>query len=80
MNKKHYSLIIVLILLLTFFYIGFTFGSYVTIKAVASVAGNFMDEQMIKEAIFKYNNHIAECYKPLNVSGLSNEILLNSSA
>jgi len=44
------------------FYAGFTFGGYVTIKAVASMAKGFLDEDMIAAAIFQYKNHISQCY------------------
>jgi hypothetical protein len=44
------------------FYAGFTFGGYVTIKAVASMARGFLDEDMVSAAIFQYKNHISQCY------------------
>ena len=59
MNKLIVISIIVFIIGL---FIGFNLGSYVTIKAVASVAGGFVDEEMIQKAIYQYNNHIGNCF------------------
>jgi len=47
--------------------IGFYFGSMFVVHAVASIAGGFIDEEKVYQALFQYNNHINECY-PANFS------------
>ena len=66
MNK---IIIVALICLVIGFLIGFQLGAYVTIKSVARVAGGFVDEEMVKEAIYMYENHIKGCFPSyLNIS------------
>ena len=53
----------IIILLITFF-AGFIVGGYVTIKAVASVASGFIDEEMVTKAIYQYRNDIGGSFPP----------------
>ena len=49
--------------------IGFYFGVETTIKSVAEIASRFVDidENLIKQAIYQYNNNIGNCF-PKNIS------------
>lgn len=68
MDDKYIIIIICIIALVLGIFIGYASGTYFTIKAVAEVGRNFMDEEIITEAIFRYKNHISGCYAPLNAS------------
>ena len=47
--------------------IGYAFGTYTTIKAVAWVGKGFVDEGMIRQAIYMYENNIGNCF-PSNLT------------
>jgi len=70
-TNKEYILILILLLIIGLL-IGFAAGTYVTVKATVVVARTFIndekvreavDENLIKEAIFKYKNNIGGCLK-----------------
>jgi len=66
MNKK--LLAICLIVFIVGCFIGFVFGGYVTVKAVAHLASGFVDEDLVRQAIYQYKNNIGLCYPSLNIS------------
>ena len=70
-NKYIFILIFVIFISLL---IGYTLGTIITIKAIASIAIRFVDidENLIKEAIFHYENRIADCFPKQNASIYSN--------
>ena len=47
--------------------LGFILGSAVIIEIVSEIAQGFIDEELVKQAIFQYKNHIANCYPPLEL-------------
>lgn len=49
------------------FAIGFILGSAVITKIVSEIARGFIDEELVKQAIFQYKNHIGTCYPPLEL-------------
>ena len=68
MNILYKKLISVgIICLLIGLMIGFYAGSYVTIKAVASIGVGFLDPVLIEKAINQYESNIKSCY-PMNLS------------
>lgn len=65
--KKHYKLIVLLVLLVLFvFIIGYLLGSYVTIKAVVKIAQGFVDIDytLVQQAIYQYQNNLGVCFPP----------------
>ncbi len=46
---------------------GMAIGSYTTIKAVARVASSFVDEALVREAVYSYQNYIGTCF-PSNLT------------
>ena len=73
-SRKDYKIIIIFIILALLLgsMLGFAAGSYTTIKAVAGIGGSFIDEDLIKQAIFQYQNNIGACFPAKN---LTDEIL-----
>ena len=59
--------VIILIVLFIGLYIGSSIGSYLTIKAVARIGVGFIDEGLIKQAIYQYEHYIHDCF-PANWS------------
>lgn len=59
------NVIILLVLMIFIFLIGFFIGGYVTTKAVVSVASNFIDidYSAVNAALYQYKNNINHCYK-----------------
>lgn len=62
-KNLNYKIVSALILFFLFsFFMGFEFGTYITIKSVAKVASGFMDKGIVEQAIFHYKNNIGECF------------------
>lgn len=55
-------IVVVSIIILIAFTIGFMIGSYATIKAVAEVAKGFVDKDVIEMALNQYSEKIKTCY------------------
>jgi len=53
---------IVLIAFILGFVIGFNSAAYVTIKAVAKIGSGFIDEGMVRQALYQYQNNIGLCF------------------
>ncbi len=71
MHRKSYTdryrsnevyLAIILGCLIAAFLIGYSIGTYTTIKVIADIASGFLSEDLIKAAIFQYKNNIGQCY------------------
>lgn len=60
-------IVIICIIVIAAFWLGSMFGTYVTIKAVADVAKGFMDESMIRDALYLYRDNIGACF-PSNLT------------
>ena len=63
------NLIALISIILIALLIGYMFGSYVTIKAVAEIARGFVDEDVINMALNQYSKEIKTCY-PLEENAL----------
>lgn len=53
------------------FFVGYLIGAFFTIKAVVYVASGFIeiDYDLVYQAITQYRNNIGECYIQLNHTG-----------
>jgi len=60
MNRK--VLVLIIVLFFAGMFLGYMLGTYATIKAVVHIAGGFVSEDLVRKAIFQYNNHIGACY------------------
>lgn len=47
--------------------IGYSMGSYYTIKAVVEITGGFLDMELVEEALYQYRHAIKSCY-PMNLT------------
>jgi len=41
-------------------FVGFTAGTYVTIKSIANIAVGFVDVELVKQAVWMWENNIRE--------------------
>jgi hypothetical protein len=57
MNKYYWVIIIAFAL-----FFGYQLGVYITIKAVARIGRSFVDEELIRQAIYQFQNNIGECF------------------
>jgi len=63
MNLWHKKMVAIgLVFLFVGILVGVTIGSYLTIKAVAKVGSSFLDEELVRQAVWQYKNNIAGCY------------------
>ena len=68
--RFRYTLIITAIFILISFGVGYLIGVDMAIHEVAKLSKGFMnisiDENLIKQAIYQYNNQIGGCFTPLS--------------
>ena len=50
------------------FLVGYVSVVYTTIKVVAHLGAGFVDEELVEQAIFHYQNNIGGCFPPLNIT------------
>lgn len=70
--SKRQKIVISVILATLLILIGFVAGTYITIKTVAEVAGGFVDEDLVRQAIYQYQNNIGGCYPSIFENALNN--------
>ena len=74
--RKEITILLIILFCMSFF-IGIQIGSYLTIKAVASMAIRFVDADLIEKALFQYKNNIGNCYPELLIERRLNGTMEN---
>ncbi len=47
---------------IVFLLLGYMAGVYTTIKSVASIGASFLDEELVEQAIYMYEENIKNCF------------------
>lgn len=64
LKRKKYVVLIIVITLIGFV-LGYLAGAYMTLKAVARATSGFLDIELLEQAIWQYENHVGACYPPI---------------
>ena len=66
---KKETIAIIIAIAITFFYLGFTLGEIMTIKAVVYIARDFIeiDYKTVHDALYRYQNHLYNSYHEIKV-------------
>jgi hypothetical protein len=60
--KSRNNYIFIILVFIIGLLIGMQIGEYIVLKSIAVLTGGFINIDLMKEAIFQYQNHVKECY------------------